>query len=139
MKQKKKIATMIAMGFAAVLTLSACGGGSDEGNSNEGKEAVEQKVVVDKELQQQLNPKAGQAIVPNSIKSERVEVSSGCASALAPVRDFVEKNPSGLAVDPDTLNKYVQLAQDAKTTCSPQEWTDWYTKEFAGWLYTKGE
>lgn len=127
------------MGFVAVLTLSACGGGSDENTSNDNTKAQEQKVVVDKELQQQLNPKAGQAIVPNSIKSERVEVSSGCASALAPVRDFVEKNPSGLAVDPDTLNKYVQMAQDAKTTCSPQEWTDWYTKEFAGWLYTKGE
>jgi hypothetical protein len=135
--QKRKVAAAI-LALTATLTLSACGGSSDNkaGSDTTGTEAP--KVVVDPKVKAQLNPEEGQAIVPGSIESETVTgLSSECEAAVAPIREYTSKFESGLAVDPETLNKVAELKVKAEGICEAQEYTDWYTKEFAGWLYAE--
>lgn len=138
MIQKRKVAAAI-LALTATLTLSACGGGSSDNNAGgETTGADAPKVVVDPKVKAQLNPAEGQAIVPGSIKSETVSGLSGdCEAAVAPIREYTSKYESGLAVDPDTLNKVAELKIKAEGICEAQEYTDWYTKEFAGWLYAE--
>lgn len=137
MKNLKRSAALVALALTATIALTACGGSKDTTDSASG-ETKAPVVTIDPEVKAQLNPKAGQAIAPGSITStKQTDLSGDCSTAVAPIRDYMTKFKSGLAVDPDTLNKVAQLKNAAEKACQPQEYADWYTMEFAGWLYAK--
>ena len=140
MIQKRNVAAAI-LAIVAALTLSACSSDSTDNNAGDNgtsNSAEAPKVVVDPQVKAQLNPEEGQAIVPGSIASETVTgLSSDCEAAVAPIREYTKKYDSGLAVDPETLNKVAELKNKAEGICEAQEYADWYTKEFAGWLYAE--
>jgi len=138
-KYTNKKAAAATFAVFAVLALSACGGNSDTETASKDNTTTEApKVVIDEQVKTQLNPEEGQAIVPGSISSEKVEgLSADCETAVEPIRAYTTKFESGLAVDPETLNKVAELRAVAEEKCAPQEYADWYTKEFAGWLYAE--
>ena len=44
---------------------------------------------------------------------------------------------SGLKASEKQLKKISKLRVNAEKKCGAQEFTDWYIKEFAGWLYSE--
>ena len=144
---------LAAVAVAATLTLSACTGSSDtevpdtateievvESPSEEVEGETETPVTppeveIDPEIEELLNPGEGQAIVPGSIPSETQEnLSAACEEAVTPIRDIMG-SVSGLAATPDQLAEAGELRANAEEVCDAQEYADWYTKEFVGWLY----
>lgn len=155
MKIFSKSLGLAAVAVAATLTLSACTGSSDtevpdtatevevvetptdemEGESETDAPVTPPDVEIDPEIEELLNPGEGQAIVPGSIPTETQEdLSATCEEAVTPIRDIME-SVSGLAATPDQLAEAGDLRANAEEVCDPQEYADWYTKEFVGWLY----
>lgn len=154
MKLFSKGLGLAAVAVAATLTLSACSGSSEESAVPETSTEVEiveeveviegdatpeptmaPEVEIDPEIAELLNPGEGQAIVPNSIPTETQEnLTPACEEAVAPIREIMA-GVSGLAASPEQLAEVGELRAGAEADCEPQEYADWYTKEFAGWLY----
>lgn len=141
MNISKRTYALVAAALVASLALSGCSSKKSEtSNEKTTKTEASAKPTIDSTLQKQLNPKAGQAIVPGSISSTvQNNLSAACKAAVDPIRAIQAKYKSGLMVDPKTLNEVAQMRAKAEAACAPQEYTDWYTKEFAGWLYAKSK
>ena len=132
-RTRKVVAAVLALG---ALTLAGCSSSGSDKVSQGADEKVE--VTIDPALQEKLNPEPGQAIIPGSIESVTQENLSGaCEAAVDPIRKVMVEFKSGLLVAPDKLNDVSQLRAKAEEACGAQEYTDWYTKEFAGWLNGK--
>lgn len=142
-----------ALALASVLTaplfLAACGGSDDtapteaptsSSSSSSSSASASPSVSVDAQVKEELNVAEGEAIIPGSIESVEQELSAECAAAVAPLRAAMEKYPSGFSVPQAEKEKLVATdLTAARETCgeSTQEWTDFYTLEFSGWLYNK--
>lgn len=131
---------------AAVLVLSACSSDSaveapeapsspaegDEGLAVDGPDTPE--VVVDEAIRQRLDVAPGSAVIPGSIESVRVEdLSSGCAEGVSAMRELIDSFDSVRQVPPDGTFEAARAA--GQSACTAQEWSDFYTKELAGWIY----
>lgn len=94
-------------------------------------------VYIDPIYEELLNPSDGQGIEPNSIPIEfQNNLSEPCRKAVKPIRDIMKKT-SGLQASEKQLNNIGNLRIKAENTCDPQEYADWYIKEFVGWLYSE--
>lgn len=132
---------LYALAVATVLVLSACSGGSKDNSAPSGTEPGGQtpdvSVVIDPEILAALNSDTGEAVIPGSIKSERVDtLDADCTEAVGGLRALMEEYPSLRQVPPD--GTYDKAFADAKSVCEPadpQQWADFYTKELAGWIY----
>jgi hypothetical protein len=139
-KISKKKYALVAVTLVASLALAGCSSKKSDSDTTKKDSKPTVQATVDATLQKQLNPKAGQAIVPGSISSTvQTGLSAACKAVVDPIRAIQAKYKSGLEVDPKTLNEVAQMRAKAQTACAPQEYTDWYTKEFAGWLYAKAK
>ena len=130
---------LAALALVTVLSLTACSSGNDgEGAADTTK--AETTVDLNEEQQAKLdiaNVAPGEAIVPGSIESTQVEgLSSECESAISPLRELMVKYKSGLLVpgDDQTINTVLPAA---RSTCSDQEFAEWYADEFIGWQNAK--
>lgn len=140
-----KLKTAIAT-VALLATLAACSS-SDSADSVEdsadtavaGTESTTQVTVeVDQEIKDALNVEAGSAVIPGSIEIVPQELGEECTKAVAPLREIITKFPSVRQVDDiDAFNKALQEGKLACEASSAQEWSDFYTKEVAGWIYAK--
>lgn len=140
MNISKKRYALVAVTLIASLALVSCGSKKESEDSSNPATKPSVEATVDATLEKQLNPKAGQAIIPGSISSTvQDNLSSACKAVVDPIRAIQAKYKSGLEVDPKTLNEVAQMRAKAQAACAPQEYTDWYTKEFAGWLYAKAK
>lgn len=131
---------LAALALVATLALAGCSSSGSDAGKDSSSTSTEQTAApkVDEKIKAQLNPEPGQAIIPGSIKStEQTGLSAACEAAVKPIRAVMAEYKSGLAVAPDKLNAVAQQRAKAEEACDPQEYTDWYTKEFAGWLYAK--
>jgi hypothetical protein len=127
-----------ALALVTALTLTACSSNSgDETDAvDTGSNGATQTVDLAPEVQEkkeQADVAPGEAIVPGSIESTQVAGLSGdCEAAIQPARDLAEKYTSGLLVpaEDQTIN---QVLTDARTSCSEEEFANWYFDEFVGW------
>jgi len=95
-------------------------------------------VQVDEEIKDALNVDAGSAVIPGSIEIVPQELGEGCTAAVEPLRKIMAEYPSVRQVE--DIDAFNEALSDARTKCeaiSPQEWSDFYTKEVAGWIYAK--
>ena len=94
---------------------------------------------VDPSIAAQINVEDGSAPIPGAVDSVAQEgLSQACADAVKPIRDVMAKYKSGLLVDNDADNKALtDGVNNARTVCekdNPQQWADFYAKEYFGWL-----
>lgn len=145
-----KFKTVIAT-VALLATLAACSS-SDSADSVDnsagtvaaGTESTTQVTVqVDQDIKDALNVEAGSAVIPGSIASVTQELGEVCTEAVAPIREnYIAKFPSIRQVTevPSEAAIFTAAYSKAQLTCkthSEQEWSDFYTKEFAGWMTAK--
>lgn len=132
---------------AMLATLAACSsskssdsaGDAADSSSPATANSTQATVQVDQDIKDALNVEAGSAVIPGSIDSVAQELGEVCTKAVAPIREnYITKFPSLRQVtDMVAFNKEWT---DARVTCetdSAQEWSDFYTKEFAGWMTAK--
>lgn len=137
---------LVVTTLVAVVALAACSSSDSNESSNSAdtsadgsaQEGSQTTVQVDEEIKDALNVDAGSAVIPGSIEIVPQELGEGCTAAVEPLRKIMAEYPSVRQVeDIDAFNKALA---DARTQCeaiSPQEWSDFYTKEVAGWIYAK--
>lgn len=146
----KKYRAAAALG-AAILVLSACSSDqtaeapdetlpsapvqADNGEDILPAEGTtEAEITVDEEIRQRLDVAPGSAVIPGSIESIRVEdLSATCSAGVSDLRDLMDRFESVRQVPPDGTFESARAA--GQTECSAQEWSDFYTKELAGWIY----
>lgn len=131
---------------AMIATLAACSSSksADSADESAGTDAsgtassTQDTVEVDQAIKDALNVEAGSAVIPGSIEVVPQELGEVCTEAVAPLREIIAKFPSVRQVtDIDAFNKALQEGKAACESNSAQEWTDFYTKEVAGWIYAK--
>jgi len=135
---------LVAVSLFTVLALSACSGGSkttddakvetSTNSTDVNQPAVELAPEVEAK-KDQANVQPGEAVVPGSIASNKVEnLSEACAAAIQPARDLQGKYNSGLAItDEADIKKINEVLSNAPVACSPEEYATWYYDEFVGW------
>lgn len=119
----------------ALLFLSAC---SSDGGSVANPDGTDSTTVsIDPQLRAQLDVQPGSAIIPGSIKSTPQDLNGECTKAVKPLRDLMAKYQNLRLVPTD--GSYAAAFQAGKhcETIDPQQWTDFYVKELAGWIYGK--
>lgn len=141
MNNKIKVAlTSIAL----VASLAACSSSqsaetdSTSSPADPSASTTQVTVVVDEAIKDALNVEPGSAVIPGSIEVTPQELGKVCTDAVAPLRKIMKDFPSVRQVQPVEL--FNDAMSSAKATCekeSPQEWTDFYTKEVAGWVYAE--
>jgi hypothetical protein len=136
--KNKKISLIAGLAIVASFTLGACSSSKDDSASETDASTTEQPAVtVDPEIQSQLNVEPGSAIIPGSIESVEQTLSAECETAVAPIRDLMVKYPSVRQVPPDGTWEKAFAEGKKCEEIDAQQWTDFYTKELAGWLYAK--
>jgi hypothetical protein len=138
---KKTTTLLTGLTIVGALFLGACSSGGSDDNTDPtdgvSVETAAPEVVVDQEIRDQLNVEEGSAIIPGSIESVTQDLSAECAEFVQPLRDLMAQYPSMRQVPPDGT---VKAAMDEGKKCeevNAQEWTDFYTKELAGWMTAK--
>lgn len=107
-----------------------------EGVPVDGPDAPE--VVVDEEIRQRLDVAPGSAVIPGSIESVRQDdLSSSCAEGVSDMRDLMGSFESVRQVPPD--GRFEAARAKGQSACTAQEWSDFYTKELAGWIYAASQ
>jgi hypothetical protein len=92
-------------------------------------------VSVNPAIRAKLDTQSGQAVVRGSIESIVQELGTKCTQAVAPLRALMAKYESLSFVPPgNTYANAFKIGKECETI-SPQEWTDFYALELAGWLY----
>ena len=131
---------------ALLATLAACSSSGAEDSVENSTDTVavspegttQVTVEVDQEIKDALNVEAGSAVIPGSIEVVPQELGKVCTDAVAPLREIIAKFPSVRQVD--NIDAFNKALQDGKAVCesaNAQEWSDFYTKEVAGWIYAK--
>lgn len=135
--------------LVTVVALAACSS-SNSSDSNESsgsadssadgstQDGTQVTVQVDEEIKDALNVDAGSAVIPGSIEIVPQELGEGCTAAVEPLRKIMAEYPSVRQVK--DIEAFNTALADARTKCeaiNPQEWSDFYTKEVAGWIYAK--
>jgi len=133
---------MLAVAIAGALVLGACsskGADTDQGaaDGTDSTTAPVPSVVIDEEIKAKLDVEPGSAIIPGSIDSVKQELGADCSTAVAPLRDLMEKYPSLRQVPTDGSYQEAFAAGEKCAEIDAQQWADFYTKELAGWLYAK--
>lgn len=124
---------LVVAGLIASLTACSSNSNNDTDTSNEASPAV----TIDETIKGQLTVEEGQAILPDSIESVTQDnLSAECENAVTPIRTIMAKG-GALSLGVEDNDKATQLLQAAKEVCGAQEYTDFYTKEFAGWFNAK--
>ena len=142
---RKRIAQAIGLplimtaGLGLVTGCSSIGsvGGTGGGGVPSGGAAV--SAAVAPELLDVVNGGESTAPVPGAVGSVRQEgLSTECFEAVAPVRAVMARYSSGLLVtspvDNAALSNGVNAARIACEADDPQQWADFYTQEYFGWL-----
>lgn len=137
--------------LALALVVSACSSGSDSASEvppapieppvdapalpADGQDLEEgPEVKVDEEIARKLDVAPGSAVIPGSIESVRVEdLSSACAAGAEPMRLLMAEYASVRQVPAD--GTYEAARRSAIEACTDQEWSDFYTREVAGWIH----
>lgn len=142
MKNKFKVVLTTAV---VMVTLAACSSSKstdspeDSGADVSATEGSTQVTVqVDQEIKDALNVEAGSAVIPGSIEVVPQELGDVCTEAVAPLREIISKYPSARQVD--NLDAFNAALVNGRAACeleNAQEWSDFYTKEVAGWIYAK--
>jgi hypothetical protein len=145
----KRIALLAAGVAAASMVLAGCGGGDDaaapassapaSAAASAGSGTPAPQATIDPSLAAQINVEDGSAPIPGAVDSVKQDkLSTACADAVAPVRAVMAKYKSGLLVTSDADNKALtDGVNKARTVCekdNPQQWADFYAKEYFGWL-----
>jgi len=137
---------LVVTTLVAVAALAACSssdsnkssGSADTSADGSAQEGPQVTVQVDEEIKDALNVDAGSAVIPGSIEIVPQELGDGCTAAVEPLRKIMAEYPSVRQVE--DIDAFNVALSDARTQCeaiSPQEWSDFYTKEVAGWIYAK--
>lgn len=97
------------------------------------------QVSIDPSAAAQMNVTEGSAPIPGAVDSTKVtSLSKKCEEAVQPVRDIMAKYKSGLLVTDDADNQALtEGINNAAAVCEaedPQQWADFYSKEYFGWL-----
>lgn len=121
---------------AGLILVTGCGG--IVGSGMQGSSAPSSAVVAP-ELLDVVNGGEESAPVPGAVGSVRQEdLSAECTNAVAPVRAVMARYSSGLlvtsSVDNAALSDGVNAARIACEAADPQQWADFYTNEYFGWL-----
>jgi len=96
---------------------------------------------LDEEVLEEQNAGPGEAVIPGSIESVEQELSPECEAGVAPLRAAMEKYPAQRSVPQAELEQLINIDVKAATEAcggeTGQEWTDFYTLEYSGWLFAK--
>lgn len=131
----------VALSAAALLVSACSSGGSGASPSGGSATASPTPVVsVDPTVREELDPGEGQVIVPGSIDSVEQNLTGECATAVAPLRAFMDTYPNVFSMSPADTEKFNKALPVAKEACggdTGQQWVDFYTLELAGWMYAE--